>query len=408
MNFFNSLHEVKQPGALILTTIFVSVLYINSFLTILGVEFLPNLAENRRLYSISKFFNKYSTKDIKNSCDNFNKYLNDHFAMRKPLVALTNSMKYYLFNSSSDPVAMPAKNGWIYYGTRAMIRDYKRVEHLSNEQIKQIELSLLQKSNWLSRQGIKFMFVIIPNKHNIYPQYMPAGLKKGSGISRGEYLVKHLSNSMPGVTVDAFDVLRKHALRDRVFYRIDTHWNHQGAKIVAEHVIEMISKSNSRLQYRVLPQMKDTTSIFTPGNFGRVMGVPLHEKEVVPVPQNSWGWHAVPADDIRAMLPQRARVSKRLNPHAPKTKVLVLGDSYMARFSDYFSEAFGETVFVNLWDTKLDATNRFPVPLIESMQPDLVVLIFAERRIGNQLTKNKGYYYLIENPPSIRTTLATF
>ena len=384
-----------------LTILFLVVLYSNSLLTLFGVEFFPNLSENRRLVSLSEITNNFSTKSIKSSCGKFELYLNDHFALRKPLVLMTNSPKYYLFNSSSDQVAMPAKNGWIYYGTRSMIRDYQRIEHLSVENINQIKLSLLQKENWLSRHGIKFMHVIIPNKHNIYPQYMPAGLKQGSGLSRGEYLVKYLSQSMPNSTVDVFDVLREFALREQVYYRIDTHWNHRGAKIVAEHVIDRLSESNTRFHVRRLPQMSDTTSIFTPGNFGRVMGVALQEKEVIPTPQNGWSWHAAPAEDLKSILPQRARVLKRLNPHAPKAKVLVLGDSYMARFGNYLSEAFGETVLVNLWDTPLDAVNRFPVPLIERLQPDLVILIFGERRIGIDYKKNKGYYYFIENPPSI-------
>jgi len=397
---------IDKPGAVILSLFFVCVIYFNFFLTLMNYEFLVNFSENRRLAQSSHILDNIISKNIKGTCEKFERYLNDHFALRKPLVMMSNSTRYYVFNSSTDRVALPARDGWIFYGTVSMIRDHERKDRLSAEHLNQIKRSLIQKEAWLSSFGITFLNVIVPNKHNIYPQFMPEAVHRGDGPSRGEYLVHQLNEDLPKSTVDAFHILREFANHEQVYYKIDTHWNHLGASIVTAHIIEILSTSNSRFRTLRLPAMKHETVIFSPGNFGRVMGVPLQEEEVIPLPRTGWGWHVAPADHIKAFLPPRARVLKRVNPNAFPATVLVLGDSYMARFGDYLSEAFRDTILVNLWDTPLAAASRFPISLIEHVQPDLVIQMFAERRIGFHGQRNQGYYYCVENPPGMGLTSA--
>lgn len=389
----------RHWGRIISAVFFLLLVFSNALLTLLGVNILKEFHENRNL--APKPMSKNGKFLLSRFISEFDAYISDHFCLRKPLLISQNTVKYFLFNVSPDPKAMPSKKGWIFYGTSLTLRDYARVNQLEPLYVERIEQSLRERKAWLNARGIGFIFTITPNKHNIYPQYMPSYRLKGKGISNGEWLGERLAKALPGTVANMFPALRRAAKHRQAYYKIDTHWNHWGAKEAALAVFHLVKKSFPGIKIKPLPGLKDTPEVLFPGNFGQVMGVPLREEEQVPVPLEGWSWKNVSASELKDMLPERAGVFQRVNPKAPPTRVLVLGDSFMSRFDKYISEMFGHSIFVNLWDTPLTAANRFPIDFIATLKPDIVIFLIAERRLQYSHYKNNGYFYSAENPGEV-------
>ena len=393
-----SRHIVGSTGwaKTILAGFFFFVLYMNAFLTFIGVEFLKQFHENRNLASMpSVFSSKCFIKFLPLFYTEIDAYVRDHFAFRKPMIIFFNSLRYYLFNSSSTPEAILGKKGWIFYGSKSSLQDYERSNILEDDYLIRIERAFYERKLWLSKNNIGFLLVIVPNKENLYGQFMPAYLKKSNTPSNGELLTQQI-NVHHDFSVNLFPIFREGSIKEQLYYKIDTHWNHNGAKLAVKSVIQQIQNNYPELQFRPLPFMTEKLIFFSPGNFGRLMGVPLKEPESVSIPAKGWAWERRPFEDLKKRLPDRARVSQIINPKSPPTRVLVLGDSYMARFDKYLAEAFGHTIFINLWFTDADPENRFPSEIIYYIRPDLVIFLVAERRLGNN--RNNRYFLTGENP----------
>lgn len=93
----------------------------------------------------------------------------------------------------------------------------------------------------LRKKGIRFIFLPIPNKENIYHEYLP---NAGRPIFL-EQLIQELKNK--GIeTVDtqkAFeDEVRKNSTL--LYFPDDTHWNARGVRLAADRTVELIKKEN--------------------------------------------------------------------------------------------------------------------------------------------------------------------
>ena len=91
-------------------------------------------------------------------------------------------------------------------------------------------------SDWLRAQGIAYVFVIAPDKHVIYREYMPETIRR-SAISRIDKLVSR-SASTPLFVCGSAAAAR--AGRERLYHRADTHWNDRGALVAARTASSML------------------------------------------------------------------------------------------------------------------------------------------------------------------------
>lgn len=198
-------HQKNHRGRVTAAVFFLVLVFSNALLTLLGIELLKGFHENRGL-APKPAFNNGNFKVAK-FIDDFETYINDHFTFRKPLLISWNTLRYLLFNLSSNRAALPSKDGWIFYNISFMRNDYIRANKLDPGYVDKIEQSLQERKAWLKARGIGFIFLLAPNKHNIYPQYMHPLLKRGNGPSNGELLVQRLCKTVPHTVVDMFTPL---------------------------------------------------------------------------------------------------------------------------------------------------------------------------------------------------------
>ena len=102
----------------------------------------------------------------------FERYFRDHMGSRNWLVKQYSRALLSLNTSPKNRVVL-GKNNWLFYADERTIQDYQNTELFTEEQLQIWGDSLVARHNALAERGIDYLFVIAPNKHTIYGEYLP-------------------------------------------------------------------------------------------------------------------------------------------------------------------------------------------------------------------------------------------
>lgn len=155
-------------------------------------------------------------------------YVNDHFGLREPLLSLKARWDAAVFRTSASASVILGRNGWLYYADEGSREDIERRSHLRPGDVERFAGMIAQRGDWLAGQGVAYRFVVPPDKHTIYPDFIPARLR-GQGPSRFAPLAAALAGSPYFIDLAPALQQARDASARPVYYRTDTHWNGLGA-----------------------------------------------------------------------------------------------------------------------------------------------------------------------------------
>src|SRR5579862_5989784 len=104
---------------------------------------------------------------------------------------------------------------------------------------------LEHRQQWLSAKGIKFLFVVAPDKESVYPEFLPPTIKSTSAQLAVDQLARYLRETHSSVDLLS---LREPLLdartreQERLYYKQDSHWNSLGAYYGYEAIIRRLSQ----------------------------------------------------------------------------------------------------------------------------------------------------------------------
>jgi hypothetical protein len=176
-------------------------------------------------------------KDLPLFAPAFESYFIDHFPERYNLASVRNQL-LLAFSGHADVGV--GTNGWLYYFPVHVL--HAQINHPS---FSRLNLSLWKKAiearnNFLAKNGINYLLMVVPEKGTVYPEYFPSGLPIHQGKSRLDELQNALSSKSSGKCVDFIDL--KKALIDRkgdkyfLYKKLDAHWNLYGALVCARMI----------------------------------------------------------------------------------------------------------------------------------------------------------------------------
>ncbi|MBL7934146.1 MAG: hypothetical protein JNL60_19740, partial [Bacteroidia bacterium] len=106
----------------------------------------------------------------------YENYYNDNFGFRNELVKLGAKIKYNIFGSSSIPSkASIGKDGWIFLSGSFyhVTEDLQRSNLFTKHTLDSTLNNWIQKKSELEKDSIQFYKAVWPDKHYIYPEFMP-------------------------------------------------------------------------------------------------------------------------------------------------------------------------------------------------------------------------------------------
>lgn len=205
---------------------------------------------------------KFNIENLKNGLfmEQFQKYFNDNFGFREALIKINNTINYNLFNSTNNNKVIIGKNDYLFYAD--YLEGYDKRSLLTDEEVSEIVKNIRTFQTELEKKGIKFLFVIIPNKSTIYPELMPFTCKKCA------YNYTRFLNELNKQNVSHIDLtpsLSNYKNTYSIYYKRDSHWNYTGAFIAAKTIINYLSKNidieNNVLYKNLQPQSGDLDNL---------------------------------------------------------------------------------------------------------------------------------------------------
>lgn len=308
--------------------------------------------------------------------DWFTKYDNN-FGGRSVLVNLFINLKKQLPNNSPLPQKVViGKEGYYYLVDYNCMDDYRNVSRWKKDEMENLVTKLESNQSMLDSLHIPYLIVVVPEKQQIYPEYLPDNITKIDGISRFEQFKKYIKSQNSTLNViDLSEVILQNKTK-KLYFKKDSHWNYEGGYIGYKTVMNYIYKHfnipyDSNRKYTIKLETENDLDL------AKVLGESFYAsentKKYYPADsfniQNFDPGFAV-SDYIKRRKPDY--VIGKINP-AGKGKMFMFRDSYTALWSDYFTHDFNQSVFV--WKYAFDRD------MILKFKPDIVIQEVAQRHL---------------------------
>ena len=310
-------------------------------------------------------------------------WFDDHFALRGEMTSA-----YNLVNAKSgveilNGVAI-GKDDWLYYMYDNSEADIKREIHYTDEELSNICRAQQETKDYLASMGIEYYLMVCPDKHTVYPEFLPDGLSGYEGESRFDAMARALTENTDVNLVDTRQAVIDGKADNRLFFKTDTHWNAYGAYIGYTELMNAISADFPSVRQITMDEVEvETTDPWTGGDMSGFIGqsetmtdvlynfrVKNSTVELLDTP------YAETSDD-----PERP-VLRYTNPDHPELpSAVIFRDSFVARDSGctlmlpLLADSFSSVSVV--WSTSV--LNH----IVEYENPDLVVMEYVERYSGS-------------------------
>ena len=156
----------------------------------------------------------------------FSRFIDDHYGLRGLAVDVRARMLFWLLRDTFALDVMVGRDRWLFFTGNGELRDTLHADPLSADAVRTWKAGIEARRRWLAARGIKYVFVLAPDKRSIYPEYLP-GLRPGPGPTRREQLDRALAGQ--DSFLDPTDALLADKTQGQLYYRWDTHWNWLGA-----------------------------------------------------------------------------------------------------------------------------------------------------------------------------------
>lgn len=318
-------------------------------------------------------------------------YFRDHFGFRGQLVQLHNRIVTGCLKSSPSEKVIIGRQGWLYLGRGAYFNneiDYFRASKpFSLQELQRFKTVLEQRRAWLERRGIRYLFMLAPNKSTIYPEYMPAAYNRVHARSRMDQLVDFLSRHSDVEVLDLRPALLREKRRMRIYHKTDTHWNDLGGFHAYREMIRHLQRHFEDIR----PLSGDDITIRPADEAGGDLAIMLslqqhlfRETRIQVKPKIPFRARlGAPTPGFRAKAPW-VRLSAAECAGGRIPAAVMVRDSFARQLHPFLSEHFQRIVYI--WDWEL----HFFTQVIEKEKPSIVIDQMAERSLLSILPENPG------------------
>lgn len=347
--------------------LFVSLLAIPLALTFKPAD---GTSENRVLTGFPSI--EISKKSLTSFPKRFEGYINDNFGLRNLFLDLNAEIVNSVFGATGSKDVIIGKNGWLFFAGDKSLPDILGNDPFGLGDIEKWKISTLEKGRWLASSGVEYRFVLAPDKHTVYPDYLPENIKF-SGHPRAD-VVRNLGLQY---FVDLAPDLRRarSGFGDRLYFQTDTHWKSFGAYVGFEGIVRSLGTDFERRAIKFQGTDFGRRGAAHKRDLASIARMPTVEVDETVVASRLPKCRSLRAGQPPLGLPSATTLRMlTVTCEGGKGTALVFHDSYMQQIMPFMSPLFERVVYI--WDNPDDDVF---VRMVLQEKPDVVIEERVER-----------------------------
>jgi hypothetical protein len=373
-----------------------NIIFCVGFIVILFGVFLFQIV---RFSSEEIFPEKRSSKsrihfDIRSPHDfvkDYQTWFNNHFFLRSFLIRTQNRLRFKIFNKSPVSKVILGRDNWLFQAKQNLSPEhpgyFSSIQPFTFNELEQWRIALEQRCQWLKKRNIFYLFIPVPDKSVIYPEFLPDFIKQFYAHSRLKQLVTHLQRYSDIAVLNLMDLFRSRKKDSLLYYKTDSHWNDFGAYLAYCRIITCLS-STFPMHVNIAPLGMSDFRIKRPmmrdGNLARMLAFQdkrLWERKVKLKPVIPGTWEKVPIpSELEVSGTLRPLIIERPLPAFPGT--VMFHDSSGMALRPFLSNHFSRILFLRDWNF------RFWVKVIEHEKPKILIDVIAEHFLYRRKLSN--------------------
>ena len=294
-------------------------------------------------------------------------YFRDRFWLRQELITVNAALEAAVFAESASEKVILGKEGWLFF--RETLDDYRGENPLSARRVWAAARTLALIREYAAARGAETLFVPVPNKNTIYPEYMPDRMSRAT--EPGNY--DRLLSALAAEGVEALDlrpVLLAHKEEAQLYQRLDSHWNNLGAALAHDAILDALGRDGTAWDPAGFTLRQDHSP-----DLYEMLYPAGDEKDVQAYPDRE--------QSFRYLRPIRSAEDQRISTvsETGEGSLLMFRDSFANTLHTFLAESFSQALFARAMP--------YDLRLLDSEQPELLILEITERNLNR----------LAERPP---------
>lgn len=157
------------------------------------------------------------------------------------------SKQEYLPPNIINEKVIEGREDWLFYYAENSVDYYIGNNILSDEEMENYASRVKRLSELCEKNGIEFQMIIMPNKEQVYSEYMPS-YKIENEYKRTQRLVDYIYETTDIEVMYIFKELYEAKKCGQLYYKNDTHWNELGAFVGVQLLYERIGVETTLLE----------------------------------------------------------------------------------------------------------------------------------------------------------------
>jgi hypothetical protein len=310
-------------------------------------------------------------------------YFDKAYLVKDKLVRMNSIFKLKALDMSPTVMTVIGSDGWMFWGERIM-DDHRCKTTFTPAEIDTVKSRLGRRARWLRSKGIKFYFVVAPNKHTVYPEYIfPYPIKVGKQ-TRLEQLEEALKGDTLVNYVEVLSRIREGKKHHQLYHKTDNHWNAYGAYYAYSRLAEAMQNDFPGLKAFPMESFRPDTVIRKGGGSeAHFINIPELFEDILVRMHPRFPSYARQGEERGYKSPEGFVYPTEfelvtVNDSAALGTAVFIRDSFTDALMPYTREHFKKSVYIfDAWQYR---ENRY---IIEQEKPQAVFLIIWEGNLQN-------------------------
>jgi alginate O-acetyltransferase complex protein AlgJ len=359
----------------ILSALFLAGIYVPVLKTLVSPRLDWSFSEKRKLAPMPRM--SLNPQDLETFPAQFQNYYNDHFGFRERLIRAHSRLMQNYFDKSPVQKVMFGESNWLFFTVEKNIEDFLGLDPFTEDELQKWKSNLESKRNWLARQGVRYLFVIGPNKQTVYPEFLPDYLAHNRGRSRLDQFLAYMAEHSDIDILDLRDALLQAKKQHQVYYRTDTHWNSRGGYAAYRAIMERLAQLFPDKRLPAATDYLVKIENHRGGDLAVMLGMAETMPEERPVFELQHPCAVKTKLKLAAWNPDAPRPPFMTECRRAELRAVVFRDSFFEAVEPFFAEDFYRAAY--LWTGYDQSLMNEVMPLIK---PQVVIEEYGERRLA--------------------------